>query len=302
MTSAAGLDTPVQEPQGRRPRTLHLSRVALYAALVVAAAFFVLPLYIMVSTSLKTMDEIRQHSALSLPQSLLFANWWAAWATACTGQMCQGISVGFINSVKIVIPATLLTLAVASVSGYALSFWRVGWAKPVFVGLMFGAFVPYQVVIYPLVRLTSMAGLGASLPTIVLVHTAFQLPIITLLFFNYFQSVPGEIYKAARVDGAGFWRIFTLIMLPMSLPIMVVAVILLTTHIWNDFILGLVFAGRENQPMTVQINALIATDTGAHSYNIEMAAVLLTSLVPLLIYFISGRWFVRGIAAGAVKG
>lgn len=290
------------EPQGRRPQRITVGRAAIYGTLLAAAMFFILPLYIMVSTSLKTMDEIRQNSALSLPETLLLANWWEAWATACTGQMCHGISVGFVNSVRIVVPATLLTLGVASVSGYALCFWRVGWAKPVFVGLMFGAFVPYQVVMYPLVRLTTMIGLGASLPTVVMVHTAFQLPIITLLFYNYFQSIPNEIYKAARVDGAGFWRIFTMIMLPMSAPIMVVAVILLTTHIWNDFILGLVFAGRANQPMTVQINALIATDTGAHSYNIEMAAVLLTSLVPLMIYFVSGRWFVRGIAAGAVKG
>lgn len=289
-------------PSGRRPDSISAGRIGIYLFLIIAVVFFTLPLYVLVVSSLKTMDEIRESSSLALPAIPQFRNWWEAWATACTGQTCNGISPGFWNSLKVLIPSMTLTLAIASVSGYALTFWRVSWANKVFAGLLLGAFVPYQVFIFPLIRIFTTMGISSSLTAVTLVHTAFQLPIITLIFRNYYSGFPIEIFRAGRVDGAGFFQMFIRIMLPMSGPIMVVAVILLSTHIWNDFIVGLVFAGRTNQPMTVQINAMIATDTGAHSYNIEMAAVLLTSLVPLAVYFLSGRWFVRGIAAGAVKG
>jgi len=287
---------------GRRPQRLSVGRIGLYLLLLMAAAFFLLPFYIMLATSLKTLDEVRLNSALSWPSVLNFGNWWEAWFTACTGQTCNGIGDGFWNSTKITVLATLLTLAIASVSGFALTFWRVSWARPIFFGLLFGAFVPYQVFIYPLIKIMGMVGVTSSLLSIVIVHTIFQLPVITLIFNNYFSSIPVELYKAARVDGAGFFRIFLAIVLPMSAPIIVVAVILLTTGIWNDYLLGLLFAGRESQPMTVQINAMIASDLGTHAYNVEMAAVLLTSFIPLFIYFASGKWFIRGIAAGAVKG
>jgi glucose/mannose transport system permease protein len=165
-----------------------------------------------------------------------------------------------------------------------------------------GAFVPYQVVMFPLVRAFASMSLFGTLPGIVLIHTIFGMPVMTLLFRNYYTTVPRELFMAARIDGGGFWRIFLQLMLPMSLPIIVVAVIMQVTGIWNDFILGLVFAGREHLPMTVQLNNVINTTTGERLYNVNMAATLLTSLVPLVIYLVSGRWFVRGIAAGAVKG
>jgi len=168
--------------------------------------------------------------------------------------------------------------------------------------LMLGAFVPYQVVIFPLVKALAAMQLFGSLSGIVLIHTIFGMPVMTLLFRNYYASIPQELFKAARIDGGGFWRIFLQLMLPMSLPIIVVAVILQVTGIWNDFILGLVFAGRDNLPMTVQLNNIINSTQGERAYNVNMAATILTSVVPLFIYFISGRWFVRGIAAGAVKG
>jgi glucose/mannose transport system permease protein len=196
----------------------------------------------------------------------------------------------------------IVSIAIGALNGYALAFWRVKGANLLFAVLMVGAFVPYQVFIYLLVRLPSYVGLYNSLPGIVLIHTTFGLPVMTLLFRNYFASLPEELFKAARVDGAGFMRIFASIMLPMSIPILIVAVILQVTGIWNDFILGLVFAGRENLPMTVQLNNVVNSTTGERAYNVEMAATLLTALVPLIVYFVSGRWFVRGIAAGAVKG
>jgi len=195
-----------------------------------------------------------------------------------------------------------LSISVGAVTGYALSFWRPRGAALLFGALMAIAFVPYQIFIYPLVRLFSLGGLNNSLPGIVLVHTIFGLPTMTLIFRNHFAALPIELFKAARVDGAGFWRIFGQIMLPMAVPIMVVAAILQVTGIWNDFILGLVFAGRDNLPMTVQLNNIVNSTQGERAYNVDMAATLLSALVPLFVYFVSGRWFVRGIAAGAVKG
>jgi len=153
-----------------------------------------------------------------------------------------------------------------------------------------------------LVRMFAAVNLFQSIPNIVLIHTFFGMPIMTLVFRNYYASLPVELFKAARIDGGGFWRIYFQLMVPMSLPIFVVALILQTTGIWNDFLLGLIFAGRENYPMTVQLNNIINSTQGEKVYNVNMAATLLTSMVPLAVYFISGRWFVRGIAAGAVKG
>jgi len=195
-----------------------------------------------------------------------------------------------------------VSIAVGSVTGYAMSFWRPRGAELLFGMLIAVAFIPYQVFIYPLVRIFSLVGMNNSLAGIVTVHTIFGLPTMTLLFRNHFTAVPLEMFKAARVDGAGFWRIFASVMLPMALPIIVVAVILQVTGIWNDFILGLVFAGRENLPMTVQLNNVVNSTQGEREYNVDMAATLLTAMVPLLVYFFSGRWFVRGIAAGAIKG
>ena len=153
-----------------------------------------------------------------------------------------------------------------------------------------------------LVRTLAMVDLFGSLPGIVLIHTVFGMPVMTLLFRNYYIAVPGELFKAARIDGGGFWRIFFQLMLPMATPMLIVATILQLTGIWNDYLFGLIFAGKDNYPMTVQLNNLVNTTFGERRYHIDMAATILTSLVPLAIYFFSGRWFVRGIAAGAVKG
>jgi glucose/mannose transport system permease protein len=270
--------------------------------LVIAAAFFLLPAIIMLLTSLKSMDEIRLGQIFALPTAANLSAWWTAWAQACTGLRCDGISVGFWNSIRILIPSVILSIAIGALNGYALSFWRVRGADLLFAVLLAGAFVPYQVFIYPLVRLFSLGGIYNSLANIVIVHAIFGMPVMTLLFRNYYGGLPIELFKAARVDGAGFWQIFFHVMLPMSAPIIVVAMILQVTGIWNDFILGLVFAGRENLPMTVQLNNVVNSTTGERLYNVNMAATILTAAVPLAVYFLSGRWFVRGIAAGAIKG
>ncbi|GGZ06875.1 carbohydrate ABC transporter permease [Pseudoduganella plicata] len=289
-------------PVRRKPRKLTPARIGVYGFLVMAALFFLVPLYVMLVTSVKPMDEIRLGNLFALPASPTLAPWRSAWQTACTGLECEGIRGGFWNSVRITLPSMVLSIAVGAVNGYALSFWRPRGANALFAVLMMGAFIPGQVMLYPLVRALAAVDLYSTLPGIVLVHVIFGMPMMTLLFRNYYASLPEELFKAARVDGGSFWRIFLELMLPMSTPVIVVAAIMQVTNIWNDFLLGLVFAGSDNLPMTVQLNNIINTTTGERLYNVNMAATILTSLVPLALYFLSGRWFVRGIAAGAVKG
>lgn len=289
-------------PRGAKPRTLTIARVGVYVFLVLAALFFLMPLWVMVVTSLKTMPEIQLRNIFQWPQQITFEPWLKAWDTACTGRDCNGLKPGFLNSVKITVVGTAISIVIAALNGYALSFWKYKGADILFGLLVFGAFVPYQVVIYPLIVGFRELGIFGTFPGIIAIHTIFGMPILTLLFRNFFAALPPELFKAARVDGAGFWQIFFQIMVPMAVPITIVAVILQVTGIWNDFLFGTVFAGRENMPMTVQLNNIVNTTTGVREYNVHMAATILTAAVPLAVYFISGKWFVRGIAAGAVKG
>ncbi|NNU60888.1 carbohydrate ABC transporter permease [Ochrobactrum soli] len=290
-------------PWGRKPkRRFAPATVMLYSILFVAAVYYLLPLYVMVVTSLKGMPEIRLGNIFAPPVEVTFEPWVKAWSQACTGLYCEGIRAGFWNSVKITVPSVIVSIAIASVNGYALANWKFKGSEIFFSVLLFGAFIPYQVMLYPLVIITRELGIFGTLAGVVFVHTIFGMPILTLLFRNYFAALPPELFKAARVDGAGFWRIFFQIMLPMSFPIFVVAIILQVTGIWNDFLFGVVFAGTQNFPMTVQLNNIVNSMQGVKEYNINMAATILTGAVPLFVYFVSGRYFVRGIAAGAVKG
>lgn len=290
-------------PRGAKPRrTFSRNNVFLYGILILVAMYYLLPLYVMIVTSLKGMPEIRLGNVFSPPVEVTFQPWVKAWAEACTGINCEGLSRGFWNSVRILIPSVLLSICIASVNGYALANWRFKGSEVFFNILIVGAFIPYQVMLYPIVIMLREIGLYGSLWGLVLVHTIFGMPILTLLFRNYFASVPDELFKAARVDGAGFWGIFLRIMLPMSLPIFVVAIILQVTGIWNDFLFGVVYTKPDVYPMTVQLNNIVNSVQGVKEYNVNMAATLLTGLVPLIIYFASGKLFVRGIAAGAVKG
>jgi glucose/mannose transport system permease protein len=285
----------------KRKSTALWARVGVYAFLLFAAAFFLLPLYVMLTTSFKSMEEIRLGQIFALPSSITFDAWRAAWSEACTGVSCEGVRGGFWNSVTIAVPSVVLPILLGAINGYALSWWKPKGSAWLFGVLMLGAFIPIQVMIYPLVKLEAAIGIYSSLPGIVVVHLVFAMPIMTLLFRNYYAGLPAELFKAARVDGGGFWRIFIQLVLPMSTPMLIVAAIMQITGVWNDYILGLTFAGRDNLPMTVQLNNVINTTTGERLYNLNMAATMLTSAVPLLVYLISGRWFVRGIAAGAVK-
>ncbi|RJG27319.1 carbohydrate ABC transporter permease [Massilia cavernae] len=256
------------------------------------------------STSLKPSTKPASRNVFALPlrrpRSTVARKPGAAPADSARLGRNPGAASGIRSAIAV--PATILPILLGALNGYALSFWRPRGASLLFGILMAGAFIPVQVMMFPLVRMIGALGLFGSLAGIVLVHIIFSMPVMTLLFRNYYAALPHELFQAARIDGGGFFRIFAQLMLPMSLPIIVVAAIMQVTGVWNDYILGLVFAGRDNLPMTVQLNNVINTTTGTRLYNVNMAATVLTSLVPLAIYFISGRWFVRGIAAGAVKG
>lgn len=302
-TDSRGVATAFEGPRGARPRAVFTRRnIMVYGTLIVLALYYLLPLYVMVATSLKGMPEIRLGNIFAPPMEITFEPWVKAWSEACTGLNCEGLSRGFWNSVQILIPSVVLSIAIASINGYALSNWRFKGAEIFFSILIVGAFIPYQVMLYPMVIILREMGLYGSLAGLILVHTVFGMPILTLLFRNYFASIPEELFRAARVDGAGFWTIYFRIMLPMALPIFVVAIILQVTGIWNDFLFGVVYTRPEQYPMTVQLNNIVNSSQGVKEYNVNMAATILTGLVPLAVYFLSGRLFVRGIAAGAVKG
>ena len=278
------------------------SNIIVYGTLLIISIYYLLPLWVMVMTSLKGMPEIRMGNIFSPPLEVTFEPWVKAWSYACTGINCDGLSRGFWNSVQILIPSLILSISVASVNGYALANWKFKGSEVFFTILIFGAFIPYQIMIYPIVILLREIGLMGSTAGLVLVHTIFGMPILTLLFRNHFAAIPEELFKAARVDGAGFWGIYFKVLLPMSIPIFVVAMILQVTGIWNDFLFGVIYTKPATYPMTVQLNNIVNSVQGVKEYNVNMAATLLTGLVPLAIYFVSGKLFVRGIAAGAVKG
>ena len=291
------------EPRGPKPkRTFSQTNVIVYGSLFLVSIYYLLPLWVMVVTSLKGMPEIRIGNIFAPPLEITFQPWVKAWSEACTGINCDGLSRGFGNSVRILIPSVIMSILIASINGYALANWRFKGSNTFFTILIVGAFIPYQVMIYPLVILLREIGLMGSLWGLVLVHTIFGMPILTLLFRNHFASIPEELFKAARVDGAGFWGIYFRVLLPMSVPIFVVAMILQVTGIWNDFLFGVIYTKPDTYPMTVQLNNIVNSIQGVKEYNVNMAATLLTGAVPLLIYFVSGKLFVRGIAAGAVKG
>ena len=204
-------------PHGPKPKkSFSRANIFLYGTLLLVSLYYLLPLYVMVVTSLKGMPEIRLGNVFGPPMEVTFEPWVKAWSEACTGINCDGLSRGFWNSVQILLPSVVLSIVIASVNGYALSNWKFKGSEAFFTILIIGAFIPYQTMLYPIVILLREIGLMGSIWGLVLVHTVFGMPILTLLFRNYFASVPEELFKAARVDGAGFWQIYFKIMLPMA--------------------------------------------------------------------------------------
>ena len=276
--------------------------IAIIALLTMCAAFFCLPLYVIVVTSFKTLDQIRLGEIFSLPTQWTIDPWLNAWNNACSGITCDGLKVGFVNSLLILFPSLALSIALSSVTGYALALWKVKWAGPFLFLLFMCAFVPFQIIMIPLIILTGMFGVYGTIWGIAIVHAVMSMPLLTLIFRNFYKDIPGEIMQAAIMDSGSFWRIFFRIILPMSGNIMIVVLILQITNIWNDFLVGLTFGGLGTQPMTVILANVVITTTGETLYNENMAAALLTAIPPLVIYFLLGRFFVQGITAGAIKG
>ncbi|MBK8084587.1 MAG: carbohydrate ABC transporter permease [Devosia sp.] len=286
-----------RKKKGITPRS-----IAILVFLAICAAFFCVPLYVIVTTSFKTMDQIRQGDIFSLPLPLTFDAWWNAWDSACSGIRCDGLKVGFWNSMAILFPSLALSLALSSVTGYALALWNVKWANAFLFILFMCAFVPFQIIMIPLIILSSGLKVYGTVWGIAIVHAVLSMPILTLIFRNYYKGIPHEIMSAAMMDSGSFWRIFVEIILPMSANILIVVLILQITSIWNDFLIGLTFGGLGTQPMSVVLANVVITTTGEAAYNENMAAALLTAIPPLLIYFVLGRFFVQGITAGAIKG
>ena len=278
------------------------SRFFLYFTLILAALYSLAPMWVMLSTSLKTLDEIREGSLIAAPHAPTIEPWLKAWGTACSGVRCEGLKPFFLNSLLMTIPAVLISTLVGALNGYALTHWRFRGSDFLFTALLVGCFIPFQVVLLPMARLLGAVGISDSVFGLILVHVVYGLAFTTLFFRNYYIGVPGELVKAARVDGAGFFTIFQRILLPISGPIFMVCVIWQFTQIWNDFLFGVVFAGSDSQPVTVALNNLVRTSTGVKEYNVDMAAAIIAALPTLLVYIVAGKYFVRGLTAGAVKG
>ena len=273
-----------------------------YLVLIVFAVVFLMPLYVMVVTSLKSMDEIRLGHIFALPRAPALDAWDTAWNKASSGFLNKGLKSGFWNSIKILVPSLLMSVAVSSICGYALACWNVKGGGALLSLLLICAFVPFQIIMYPLIKMASWVKLYNTSFGVSVVHTILAVPILTMIYKNFFASIPTDLIKASRVDGGRFLGTFVHVALPLSGNIMIVVAILQITGIWNDFLVGLTFAKVTAYPMTVNLNNITQTQTGVKLYNVHMAAALLTAIPPLVIYFISGKLFIRGITAGALKG
>ena len=280
----------------------HLPRVLVYGVLLVAALFFLAPLYVMLATSFKDAEQIRAGNLLSLPTSLNFESWGLAWSSACTGVDCRGLQPYFMNSVLIAVPAVLISTAWGAINGYVLSMWKFKGSELLFGFMLFGVFMPFQVVLLPMSQVLGYFGLSSSVLGLVLVHCIAGLAGTTLFFRNYYTAIPKELVNAARMDGAGFWRIFYRIVIPMSTPILMVTLIWQFTNIWNDFLFGVAFSGADSKPVTVGLNNMVNTTSSVKSYNVDMAAAVIAGLPTMLVYVLAGQYFVKGLTAGAVKG
>lgn len=279
-----------------------VGRLLVYGALLLAVLFFALPAWFAVVNSLKPLAELQAGNVLGLPSHVTFAPWIEAWATACTGaEKCTGLSRYFVDSLIVVVPATVISTLWGCFNGYVLAKWRFRGVDSVLFLLMFGVFMPAALFVFPLSVVFAKLMLSQSLFGLVLVHTLYSVP-VALYFRNYFVGFPGELIKAARIDGAGLWTIFRRVVLPTAMPILVVVGIMQFTAIWNDFIFALVLAPSDQQLVTVGLNNLTNVQEDVPHYNAYMAAALIAGAPTLLLYILAGRFFVRGLTAGAVKG
>jgi glucose/mannose transport system permease protein len=281
---------------------INIGRVMIYLILLFFALIYLAPLYVMFTTSLKDIEEIRSGNLMALPVNPTFYAWTKAWSSACTGSECKGLAPYFWNSVRIVFPAVIISTIIGAFNGYSLAKWRFKGSELLFGALLFGCFIPFQVILLPMAKLLGSLGLANTVTGLVLVHVIYGVAFTTLFFRNYYVGIPTELVSAAKLDGAGFFNIFRHIFLPLSTPIFVVTIIWQFTQIWNDFLFGVVYSGSGTQPITVALNNLVNTSVGGKEYNVDMAAAIIAALPTLVVYVIAGKYFIRGLTAGAVKG
>ena len=277
-------------------------RWGLYLLLFLLALYYLAPLFVMLTTSLKTLEEIRTGSLISLPREVTLDAWATAWSGACSGIKCEGLKPYFWNSIIMAVPAVVISTFLGAINGYVIAQWRFRGANLIFSLMLFGCFIPFQVVLLPMARLLGIFGLAGSIHGLVFVHVIYGLGFTTLFFRNYYVSISPELIRAAKIDGAGFFRIFWSVFLPLSVPIIVVTVIWQFTQIWNDFLFGVSFSQAGTQPITVALNNIVNSTTGVKEYNVDMAAAIIAALPTLLVYVIAGKYFIRGLTAGSVKG
>lgn len=279
-----------------------LTRALIYSALILFAVYYLLPLYVMLVNSLKPLEEIRQGGMLNLPQVWTIEPWLQAWSTAQIGVQPTGLRPFFINSILMVVPAVAISTIIGALNGYVLTKWQFKGSNVFFGLLLLSCFIPFQIVLIPMARILGALGLAGSLWGLILVHVVYGIGFTTLYFRNYYENFPTELVRAAQIDGASFFQIFYRILLPSSGPIIVVSVIWQFTNIWNDFLFGASFSGASTTPMTVALNNLVQSSTGVKEYNVHFAGAILAALPTLIVYIVSGRYFVRGLMSGAVKG
>jgi glucose/mannose transport system permease protein len=282
-------------------RTGRIARTFIYLVLLLFTLFYLLPLFVMVVNSVKPLSEITGGNMLAMPKVWTLDPWRSAWSTAQIGVEPTGLRPYFINSILMVVPAVAISTVLGALNGYVLTKWRFPGDTILFGLMLFACFIPFQIVLIPMARMLGLMGLAGSVPGLILVHVVYGIGFTTLYFRNYYAAFPTELVRAAMIDGAGFFRIFWRIMLPVSGPITVVSVIWQFTNIWNDFLFGASFGGQ-NQPMTVALNNLVQSSTGVKEYNVHFAGAILAALPTLVVYIVAGRYFVRGLMAGSVKG
>ncbi len=282
-------------------RTSGFSRTLIYLVLLLFALFFLLPFFVMLVNSLKPLSEITGGNMMALPQHWTIEPWLSAWSTAQIGVEPTGLKPYFVNSIMMVVPAVAISTVFGALNGYVLTKWRFRGDSILFGLMLFSCFIPFQIVLIPMAMVLGKIGLAGSVQGLVLVHVVYGIGFTTLYYRNYYASFPTELVRAAMIDGAGFFRIFWRIMLPVSGPITVVSVIWQFTNIWNDFLFGASFGGQ-SQPMTVALNNLVQSSTGVKEYNVHFAGAILAAVPTLFVYIVAGRYFVRGLMAGSVKG
>ncbi len=288
--------------QATAVRTGAVVRVAIYAVLILCAVYYLLPLYVMLVNSVKPLEEIRQGNMLALPLTYTIEPWLSAWSTAQIGVQPTGLKPYLLNSLLMVVPAVAISTLLGALNGYVLTKWRFPGDNIVFTLMLLSCFIPFQIVLIPSAKILGLLGLAGTVTGLVLIHAVYGLGFTTLFFRNYYEAFPGELVRAAMIDGATFLQIFRRILLPSSGPIIVVTVIWQFTNIWNDFLFGVSFSDADSLPMTVALNNLVNSSTGVKEYNVHFAGAVLAALPTLLVYIVSGRYFVRGLMAGAVKG